>query len=130
MRLRLGILRDTQVVDRKEAKEAAEAAAKKHRHSVPTAKTEEQTRKDEKLATAKKEAQAREVEQEQKGAPKPRIRPLSEARAIESGATFISETFLFAVAAGLILFESWRSRRKENSRRDMVAERLGGSGRV
>jgi len=54
----------------------------------------------------------------------PRIRPLSESKAIENGANFISEFFLFSVAGGLILFGQIRSRGKEASRRDMVAERL------
>lgn len=53
-----------------------------------------------------------------------RIRPLSESKAVDRGASFISEFFLFAVAGGLILFESIRSRRKEASRRDLVADRL------
>ncbi|KAI3998256.1 optic atrophy 3-like protein [Schizophyllum commune Loenen D] len=37
------------------------------------------------------------------------VRPLSETRAIENGANAIAEGFLFAVAAALILGESWRS---------------------
>ncbi|KAJ5511207.1 hypothetical protein N7453_003310 [Penicillium expansum] len=53
-----------------------------------------------------------------------RIRPLSESKAIESGANFISESFLFLVAGGLILFESWRSRNKESTRREGVEGRL------
>ncbi|KAI5812197.1 optic atrophy 3 protein-domain-containing protein [Pyronema omphalodes] len=57
-------------------------------------------------------------------APAPRIRPLSESKAIDAGANFISEAFLFAVAGSLILAEAWRSRRKEASRRDVVTERL------
>lgn len=56
--------------------------------------------------------------------PTPRIRPLSESKAIDAGANFISEAFLFVVAGSLILAEAWRSRRKEASRRDIVTERL------
>jgi hypothetical protein len=56
--------------------------------------------------------------------PAPRIRPLSESKAIDAGANFISEAFLFAVAGSLIIAEAWRSRRKEASRRDIVTERL------
>ncbi|KAF8456163.1 optic atrophy 3 protein-domain-containing protein, partial [Terfezia claveryi] len=52
------------------------------------------------------------------------IRPLSETKAIDRGAAFISEFFLFAVAGSLILFESLRSRRKETNRQDIVTERL------
>ena len=115
MRMRLGLLQDTAAIDRAHAKEAASAAAKKKQAEIPTVKTEAQTKAEEKAGKDKSESKA---------APKPRIRPLSEAKAIETGANFISEAFLFGVAAGLIFFESWRSRRKETSRRDDVAERL------
>jgi optic atrophy 3 protein len=120
MRLRLGLLRDTATIEKQAAREAADAAAKKHRHSIPTVKTEAQTLADEKAA--KEKARSPEAP---KSTSKPRIRPLSEAKAIESGATFISEAFLFGVAGSLIVFESWRSRRKENTRREDVADRLG-----
>lgn len=120
MRLRLGLLRDTAALEKQSAREAAEAAAKRHKHSVPSVKTEAQSIAEEKAAREK--AKSPEVP---KSAPKPRIRPLSEAKAIESGATFISEAFLFGVAGSLIVFESWRSRRKENTRREDVADRLG-----
>lgn len=119
MRLRLGLLRDTAAAEKQTAREAADAAAKRHKHSIPTVKTEAQTLAEEKVA--KEKAKAPEV---LKSALKPRIRPLSEAKAIESGATFISEAFLFSVAGGLIVFESWRARRKENTRREDVADRL------
>ena len=124
MRLRLGLLQDTAAIEKQAAREAAEAAAKKHKHSIPTVKTEAQTLADEKAAKeiAKDKSKTSEAS---KPAPKPRIRPLSEAKAIESGASFISEAFLFGVAGGLIIFESWRSRRKENTRREDVADRLG-----
>lgn len=52
------------------------------------------------------------------------VRPLNEAKAIDSGAKLISEAFLFGVAGGLIIFESWRSRRKENARREGVADAI------
>ena len=55
---------------------------------------------------------------------KPKIRPLTEARAIELGANFFSEAFIFGVAVGLLLFENWRSRSKASARRDEVSERL------
>lgn len=120
MRLRLGLLRDSAEIEKQIAREAAEAQAKKHKHSIPTVKTEAQTRADEAAATRAKEK----AEAPAKTVPKPKIRPLSEAKAIESGATFISEAFLFAVAGGLIFFESWRSRRKETSHREDVSDRL------
>ena len=121
MRLRLGLLQDAAAIDRQVAKEAAEAAAKKAKNTgIPTVKTETQAKAEEKaIARAKDKAEA-----ELKPPPKPRIRPLSEAKAVETGATFISEAFLFSVAGSLIFFESWRSRRKETSRREDVADRL------
>ncbi|KAL4814170.1 optic atrophy 3 protein-domain-containing protein [Aspergillus spinulosporus] len=117
MRLRLGTIRDNAAATRRAA---AEAEVRKHKPTSPTVKTEAETRAEEE-AIARAKAAASEAE---KPAPKPHIRPLSESKAIESGATFISETFLFLVAGSLILFESWRSRRKENNRRDDVAARL------
>ncbi|KAJ5887239.1 hypothetical protein N7504_011286 [Penicillium tannophilum] len=116
MRLRLGSIRDNTASQRQAA---AEAAAKKHIPTSPTAKTEAETKAEE-HALAKAKAAAEE-------AAKPhnyRIRPLTESKAIESGANFISESFLFLVAGGLIVFESWRSRRKESTRREGVEERL------
>ena len=122
MRWRIGLLQDAAAIERQVAKEAAADAAKKHKHAnIPTVKTEAQTK-------AGKEAAAR-AAKEGSEPPKPRrepkIRPLSEAKAIETGANFISEGFLFGVAAGLILFESWRQGRKSNQRRNDVADRLG-----
>jgi len=73
---------------------------------------------------AKKEKEKPAEESKTPVHPKTKIRPLSEAKAIDSGANFISETFLFMVAGGLIVFETWRSRRKESTRRDDVAGRL------
>lgn len=117
MRLRLGLLRDTAVAEKQSA---AETAARKFKSSVPTVKTEAATKAEE-AAIAKAKAAAMEAA---KPSPAPHIRPLSEAKAIESGANFISEAFLFVVAGGLIVFESWRSRRKETTRREDVEVRL------
>jgi hypothetical protein len=119
MRLRLGLLQDAAAIEKQAAREAAEAKAAKHKHTMPTVKTEAQTKADEKAA----EKAIKDGVEPAKKTPV-RIRPLSEAKAVESGATFISETFLFGVAAALIFFESWRSRRKETSRREDVADRL------
>ena len=121
MRLRLGLLNNQAAIDKAAAQEAAEAQAKKHKHEIPTAKTKAQTKADEAAAAKEKEKAS---SQSKPPAAKPRIRPLSEAKAIDTGANFISETFIFSVGAGLILFESWRSRRKETSRREDVAERM------
>lgn len=120
MRLRLGLLRDTAAIEAQAAKEAAEAQARKHKPKAPTVKTEAETKAEsEEAEQAKKQA----IEKA-RSKPLPRIRPLSEAKAIDSGANFISETFLFLVAGGLIVFESWRSRRKETNRQTNVQDRL------
>lgn len=52
------------------------------------------------------------------------VRPLSETHAIENGANTLAEGFLFAVAAGLILGESYRTSRAQSKRRDDVDDRL------
>ncbi|EEP77865.1 conserved hypothetical protein [Uncinocarpus reesii 1704] len=115
MRLRLGLLQNSAQLEKQAAREAAEVA-KKRKSQVPTVKTESQLKADEATIAKEKEKAL--------DPPKPRIRPLSEAKAIDTGANFISETFLFMVAGSLIVFESWRSRRKATSRREDVAERL------
>ncbi|EER45286.1 OPA3 domain-containing protein [Histoplasma capsulatum var. duboisii H88] len=121
MRLRLGLLQSSAAIEKQAAREAvAEAQAKKQKHNITTVKTEAQTKLEDSFAAKQKEK----AQEPPKPPPPIRIRPLSEAKAIDSGATFISETFLFLVAGGLIVFESFRSRRKESSRREDVAERL------
>ncbi|KAI8394339.1 optic atrophy 3 protein-domain-containing protein [Radiomyces spectabilis] len=52
------------------------------------------------------------------------IRPLNDAKAIESGANFLSESFVFGVAASVILAESWRSRYTAKNRRNYVDDSL------
>ncbi|KAH8429803.1 OPA3 family protein [Aspergillus melleus] len=116
MRLRLGTLRDNAASQRQAA---AEAELRKHKPTSPTAKTHAEARAEEEAA-----AKAKAAAEEAANPRKPHIRPLSESKAIESGATFISESFLFLVAGGLIVFESWRSRRKETTRREDVESRL------
>ena len=44
--------------------------------------------------------------------------------AIDNGANFLAEGFLFTVAAGLILGETWRSSRNQSKRRDDVDDRI------
>ncbi|KAJ5153757.1 uncharacterized protein N7500_009196 [Penicillium coprophilum] len=116
MRLRLGTLRDSAAAQRRAA---AEAEARKHKPSMPTVRNAADMK-----AAEEAEAKAKAAAEE---AAKPHhyhIRPLSESKAIESGANFISESFLFLVAGSLILFESWRSRNKESTRREGVEGRL------
>lgn len=122
MRLRLGLLQDTKSIEKQVAREAAEAQAKKHKLETPTVKTEAQTMADEAAAIRAKEKGHDKVKV--LATLKPKIRPLSESKAIDSGATFVSEGFLFLVGISLILFENWRSRRKEATRREDVADRI------
>ena len=120
MRLRLGLLQDPAVIDKQIQREAKEAAARRAKAEVPTVKTEAQTKADEVVEAKEKDKEA----DKSKRAHQPRIRPLSEAKAIETGANFISETFIFGVALGLLLIERWYSRTKENNRRSDVADKL------
>ncbi|KAK5940715.1 hypothetical protein PMZ80_007132 [Knufia obscura] len=120
MRWRIGLLQDAAVLEKQAAREAAKREAEKRKAEIPTVKTEAQAKAEEAQATKEKTS-----EEKEKHPPKPKIKPLSETKAIETGANFISETFLFGVAASLIIFESWRSGRKERNRRDRVAEQLG-----
>ncbi|KAI4730982.1 hypothetical protein E4T49_01124 [Aureobasidium sp. EXF-10728] len=117
MRMRLGILHDAAAQERMHAREAAEAAAKKRQSETPTVKTEAQQQADDAAAADLKEKKA-------EAPSKPRIRPLSESRAIELGANFLSESFIFAVAVGLLVWDQWRTRRKESTRREGVEDRL------
>ena len=123
MRLRLGLLQDPAVIERQIEREMKEAEAKRKKivPVVPTALTEEETREEEQAKKKERKEAEQHVKERQKP---PRIRPLSESKAIETGANFISESFLFLVAAGAILFESWRSRRKETNRHESVQDRL------
>lgn len=112
------------MIDRQIAREVAEAEAKRKKalpqSTIPTVKTQAETQAaDAELAEIKKQAKEDVAKKNT-----PRVRPLSESKAIETGANFISETFMFMVAGSIILFESWRSRRKEASRREDVSDRL------
>ena len=122
MRFKLGLLQDTATIEKQTAKEAAEAQVKRHKHEIPTVKTEAQTKADE--ATASKEKDKSKEKTKDASKSRPKIRPLSEAKAIDSGANFVSETFLLLVGVALIVGENWRQTRKASSRREDIAERL------
>lgn len=49
---------------------------------------------------------------------------LNDAKAIDQGANFVAETFLFVFAASIIGAESYRSRRKEQGRRDGILDKI------
>ncbi|KAF2151121.1 hypothetical protein K461DRAFT_228465 [Myriangium duriaei CBS 260.36] len=131
MRMRLGILHDAAAQERMHAREAAEQAAavakKRLEAATPTVRTEAaQVKFDAEVQKAKEsaggEGAKKEPPKEEKK--KPKIRPLTDARAIELGANFASETFIFMVAAGLLVFERWWSKRKEAVKDEHVVERL------
>jgi len=121
MRMRLGILHDAEAQQRMHEREQRVAEDKKRKLETPMVRSEaEQKKHDEEQVKAEKEGEKKKEDK----APKVKIRPLSESKAIELGANFFSEAFIFAVAAGLLVWDSWRSRAKESARRDVVAERL------
>ena len=46
-------------------------------------------------------------------------KPLSEERAVEVGSEILGESFLFSVAAGYIVYEYWRSARRDQMKEDI-----------
>ena len=125
MRMRLGLLHDPEAQQRMHEREVRAAEEKKKKEGAPTVRTEEEQRKhDERKARDEKTEKEGTKKKDEK--PKVKIRPLSDARAIELGANFFSEAFIFGVAVALLLAENYRSSRKANNRRDEVAERLDG----
>lgn len=126
MRMRLGILHDPEAQQRMHEREQRAADEKKRKADAPTVRSELEQKKHEeqKAKQTQQPEDGGEVKKEEKK--KVKIRPLSDARAIELGANFFSEAFIFGVAVGLLLLENYRSRSKESARRDEVAERLEG----
>ncbi|KAL7273298.1 hypothetical protein RUND412_003861 [Rhizina undulata] len=128
MRMRLGLLRDHTATEKAEAASVKKEVLKKLKEGEATHPPDTETVSSVKAVppdpapagstTSASAVAGKEVVKT------PKIRPLSEAKAIEMGANFISEAFLFVVAGSLILYESIRSRRKEANRQDMVTERL------
>lgn len=119
MHLRLGLLQDPAAIEKQITRAAAEAQAKKLKSETPTVRTEAQMKADEAAEKDKGGEKSKAL-----SVPKTKIRPLSEAKAIDSGASFVSEGFLLLIGVGLIVFENWRSKRKETSRREDVADRM------
>ena len=118
MRMRLGLLQDPAVIDRQIAKEVAAAEAARRKEQAPTVKTEEEMKADEALSDKEREA----IKKKAAEARKPRIRPLSEAKAIETGANFVAEAFIFSVGIMVIVAEQWRQRWKARNARDDIRE--------
>ncbi|KAF1975205.1 hypothetical protein BU23DRAFT_530337 [Bimuria novae-zelandiae CBS 107.79] len=125
LRMRLGLLQDSAVIDRQVEKEVkAAAAARKKLDQIPTVKTEAEMQAEEAMSKEEKEAARKKVEEEERKKTEAAIRrrPLSESKAIEMGANFVAESFVFAVALSLLLFEQWRQRRKAKNQRDDIRE--------
>ncbi|KAM0799113.1 optic atrophy 3 protein-domain-containing protein [Usnea florida] len=120
MRFRLGLLQDSAALEKQAAREAAEAQAKKHKSEAPTVKTEAQSKADEAAEARSKEGLEKSKEQRKK----PKIRPLSEAKAIDLGSNFVSESFLFLVGVSLVFFETYRRSKQETSKREDVADQI------
>lgn len=119
VRWRVGLLQDPVVIEKQIQRELKEAEAKRRAAQGPTVKTEAETKADEEALKKTKEQLVKE-----KSSRPVKVRPLSENKAIDMGATFISETFMFLVAGAVIVFEQWRSRRKASGRRDEVDEKI------
>lgn len=58
------------------------------------------------------------------GENKIKVRPLNDKKAIENGANFLLEFFIFSVAGLLILYESYRSRVKANHEKATVKNNI------
>lgn len=113
-------MHDAEAQERMYERERKREEEKKRKAETPTVRSEEEQKKFEAEAT-KEQANA---EKKPEKAKAPNIRPLSDAKAIELGANFFSEAFIFGVAAGLLIWDAWRSRKKESARRDDVKERI------
>lgn len=130
MRMRLGLLQDPAVIEKRIKQEEKEAEERRLRREhrpgpdTPTVKTEEQSKSDAEAKEKEKRTIEEKLRADEKRKERRLIKPLSEGKAIETGANFLSEAFVFGVGLGLLLFENWRSRRKEKDRRDEVKERL------
>ncbi|SSD61821.1 related to OPA3-like protein [Saccharomycodes ludwigii] len=53
------------------------------------------------------------------------VRPLNDEKAVENGATILSELFVFSVAGGIVAFETIRQMKKESARREAVTNDIG-----
>ena len=85
MRFRLGLLQDRAALEKQAARDAAEAQAKKHKSEAPTVKTEAQTKTDEAAEARSKDG----LDKAKEPKKLPKIRPLSEAKAIDVAALLL-----------------------------------------
>ena len=126
MRMRLGLLQDRATIDKQIAREAAEAQAKKHKHNHPTVQTEAQSKLDQVAANRDRDKAKEAAKEDAKmtKVAKRKIKPLTEAAAIETGANFVAETFVFSVALGVLFLQDQWSKSKQSSKDEEEAEAL------
>ncbi|KAK4158477.1 hypothetical protein C8A00DRAFT_10701 [Chaetomidium leptoderma] len=113
MRLNVALLRNQDAELR--AKEKAEA---------PTVKTEEQVKKEGELL-AKYGTTARpsnSTKEPPRSIWRRRFRPLPEAKAVDLFADVVGDTFILAVAGGLITYEYWRTSQKPDKNKEMIED--------
>ncbi|KAF4587713.1 OPA3 domain protein [Ophiocordyceps camponoti-floridani] len=111
MKLSVAVLRDPEAERR--AKEKADA---------PTAKTEEQHRRDEAVKEKAKSSPS------SKGRPvfaiqnvwRRKFRPLPEAKAIDLFADVVGDAFILGVAGGLIIYEYWKSSQRPDQNKERI----------
>ncbi|PHH78715.1 hypothetical protein CDD82_2898 [Ophiocordyceps australis] len=108
MRLSVALLRDPEAERR--AKEQAEA---------PTAKTEEQVKRDEQRPTRQA---ARWPRFSLQNVWKRKFRPLPESKAVDLFADVAGDAFILAVAGALIMYEYWKSSQKPDVNKERIQE--------
>ncbi|PHH71314.1 hypothetical protein CDD80_5360 [Ophiocordyceps camponoti-rufipedis] len=111
MKLSVAVLRDPEAERR--AKEKADA---------PTAKTEEQHRRDE---AAKEKAKSCASSKSRpvfafQNVWRRKFRPLPEAKAVDLFADVVGDAFILAVACGLIIYEYWKSSQKPDQNKERI----------
>lgn len=51
-----------------------------------------------------------------------KVRPLNDRKAIDVGATFLAEGFVFGVAGLIIVYETYKARKKSNERTEAIED--------
>ena len=127
MRFRLGLLQERAAIDKQIKAEQKAWDQERHKHRLATAPTEVEAGREEVASMARKQAKEKALhEASEKPKRPPKIRPMPDAKAIDSGANFVSEAFLLIVAVACVVGERWYSSKKESSRQEDVTGRLEG----
>jgi hypothetical protein len=94
----------------------------KEKAETPTVKTEEQVKKEEehraKYGTTARAA----IKEAPPSVWKRKFRALPEAKAVDLFADVIGDTFILAVAGGLITYEYWKSTQKPDKNKEMIED--------